>query len=1385
MNVELADIVDLQQWAGRVGSRADLPILLRKLILATTGADYFRAPGGDAVGDPGWDIVLDSPTTSSPWIPAGSSRWEGGVSKNVVKKAQSDFTKRTRAATTSEQEAQTFVFFTPRTWDQDVKNEWIRRRVDQKTAHWADVRVVDGTDLITWLETQPAVHIWLAEKMGHHPTGVEPLDRWWERWSSETSPPLPPALLTAGREEAARQLVTALRGPAAVHVIATQSRAESKAFVSAAMAHEGQVAHESVPALGAPSPEVPAEPEAVAEPEAPAEPDKAAGDAAITTGAEVGALSSIGHPFIETTEAEADNDAGLKLLGGPLFNSAVLVHTAAAWARLAVHPGTLILIPTFESPDTGLATAAGHHVVLPVSLTVRRQQTQGASIEPLPRIASDEGREALKQSGVDTFRADQIARGARMNLTGLRRRFARVPVLQDPRWATGAEAATLVPLLLAGAWDQANQADLARLQALTGSDWRALVRSLQSVVNLEDSPLRVEAGKWQFTDVVDAWQLLAPQLTAVDMGELERLVDAVLGEPDPTLGMEPSERWSAGLHGIAREHSAGLRDGVAHALALLGSVVGDDVMQDGLTGQDHADIAVRKILSSDDPQHWLSLADLLPDLAEGSPTELLSAIERLVEGQATAARALFETEAEKSPFAFSRHVHLLWALEHLTFSKRYASRALLVLARLVEIDPGGSSLNRPLNSLSETLDVFFPKGVADAGFRTETLDLLRDRFPEVAWSVLKSLVPNSTSHFVMARTPPQWRDWPAKSDRPATGSQVADAISDIAGRLVEGMGSDPTRIADVVPLLQDLPGSGAEGFAQSVDESAGGFAPKERGSIAAALAELITNHREFPDAPWVLPGPTLDLLESVAIGLDPGCLAVPATEWFTFWPRPKGLDDDDPTRDQAIEDNRRALVTTTLEAGGLAAVVALAESSEASTEVGRVLAQVDVTHDHDIVGIVDAEGPKGAFARAYVNTRAETDGTAWVVNQLDLAPEVKHARLLVACPVTLELLGIVGSSTDAVRKSYWEQGPIGSIPESVAGEYVRGLLEYDRPWTAIDVIARLRRRIDSIDDATLLSALLMPTQGTTQPMSDWVRDLSHAVGWILNVLFERGVDIGVLACVEFYYVPFTHRSHIPRALYRAMETQPQVFVDMIVAGYRSDTEVEQASAESNSESSEDADVEVTPHEENQLGESGNQNHDDVRSHNEARAPEVDSPDGTVTSGRSATGQTTRPQRDLRRAEIAWTVLKRWPGLPAVDRDGVAVDADLDRWVDDCLSLLQAADRSRIATEVLGEALSSVATDPDGTWPSRPVRDIVERLADDNFDTGLHIGRYNRYALPVHGTPEGGQPASPKAQTYQAWADEVRTRWPRTAALLDEMVRAFERDVRRQERSRDR
>jgi hypothetical protein len=125
------------------------------------------------------------------------------------------------------------------------------------------------------------------------------------------------------------------------------------------------------------------------------------------------------------------------------------------------------------------------------------------------------------------------------------------------------------------------------------------------------------------------------------------------------------------------------------------------------TGQDLADRIVREVLEAANAdqsgQLWSSLSQVLPALAEASPLCFLDAVDAGLDSGGL--RAVFDPEAESTPFASPTHTGLLWALEALAWSPDYLGGAAQALARLGQVDPGGRWANRPDRSLGQ---IFLP-----------------------------------------------------------------------------------------------------------------------------------------------------------------------------------------------------------------------------------------------------------------------------------------------------------------------------------------------------------------------------------------------------------------------------------------------------------------------------------------------------------------------------------------------------------------------------------------------------------------------------------------------------------------------------------------------------
>jgi tetratricopeptide (TPR) repeat protein len=236
---ELITALDLNQWASSLDAQSMLPILIRRLILATASVTELSMRGRDGVGLPGWDGLVEA-TAGDSYVPVGRSAWEMATGNDPRAKAQSDYRSRTQDPLGVVPEKTTFVFVTPRIWPQ--RDDW--RSTRRNDGPWLDIRAYDAYDIETWLERAPSIHIWISEHLGRNPRDISTPDRWWDAWSGKTRPVLPRSFLLAGREAAISRLADALAQTTQVITVAGPSREEALAVICACIVRGDENADE-------------------------------------------------------------------------------------------------------------------------------------------------------------------------------------------------------------------------------------------------------------------------------------------------------------------------------------------------------------------------------------------------------------------------------------------------------------------------------------------------------------------------------------------------------------------------------------------------------------------------------------------------------------------------------------------------------------------------------------------------------------------------------------------------------------------------------------------------------------------------------------------------------------------------------------------------------------------------------------------------------------------------------------------------------------------------------------------------------------------------------------------------------------------------------------
>ena len=189
--------IDLELWAGYSNAKYEFPRLVRRLIHATVDSlNNIDFPAGEGIQRPGWDGIVQT-DRGNEFVPSGVSAWELGTDKDIRRKAEEEFKKRSKKPLGLDPSQTCFVFVTPRKWIK--KNEWREKKL--KLGKWKDIRVYDSANLEEWLETASAADVWAARLLGIRPDGVSDIEEHWANLHSLTEPPLTPEIFLASREE--------------------------------------------------------------------------------------------------------------------------------------------------------------------------------------------------------------------------------------------------------------------------------------------------------------------------------------------------------------------------------------------------------------------------------------------------------------------------------------------------------------------------------------------------------------------------------------------------------------------------------------------------------------------------------------------------------------------------------------------------------------------------------------------------------------------------------------------------------------------------------------------------------------------------------------------------------------------------------------------------------------------------------------------------------------------------------------------------------------------------------------------------------------------------------------------------------------------------------
>jgi hypothetical protein len=560
-----------------------------------------------------------------------------------------------------------------------------------------------------------------------------------------------------------------------------------------------------------------------------------------------------------------------------------------------------------------------------------------------------------------------------------------------------------------------------------------------------------------------------------------------------------------------------------------------------------------------------------------------------------------------------------------------------------------------------------------------------------------------------------------------TPGEFVGGISQVLTRVIEDAGKDPGYWHDLVSHIDTLPPEDRDRLLaafEALDPDSLGNPGRQK--VWRELVDLGATHRQFSDAPWAMPGYAVDRVQTVAAHFAPTSPVDLSVDLFDHRPRLPDIDPlDHPRYDVALPAARREAAQAVLDSEGIAGLLRLGAAAKLPIAVGWAAAEArgDDLAD-DLLPLLGTDGSDGWVAHGYAGGRIEADGIDWTIRQLQRWPDGEYipqqvGLLLAVTRPNQALVTLVDTLHPDVRASFWQRVNTMLVHPDARPVVAHKLIGHRRPWGAIDLLVSMLHAPGGAvaPDVDLVETAL--TSAATGPADDAPRasSLSWEVGELLDYLERTGSNIQTRARLEFLYARLLQHTRPARALDEVLGTDPVLFAEILSYIYFAEGEPR--------------DEEVPP---------------------ERRAI----------------------------AEVGYTVISSWHTPPGVRPDGTADAGHLREWVTEARHLLANSGRSTIGDIVIGEVLAYVPPDGDGLWPAEPVRDLIEELHSEKFETGLHTGKFNSRGVTSRSLADGGAQERQLAAQYRAWADRVSDRWPRTGALLRRMAADYEEWAHRED-----
>jgi hypothetical protein len=1018
--------------------------------------------------------------------------------------------------------------------------------------------------------------------------------------------------------------------------------------------------------------------------------------------------------------------AAALILQEQIATRSVVVTSPEGWRYVEKNAGITVAVAAAPAIAEAPAVRDRLALVVPYASGDMARQFRGVAARlndaemVLERALPDEFEKALQLIGLDENDTRRLSTLCGRSWSVFRRQHAINPAIRRPSWLDSPASDALATVCLVGGWSTGKPADADIVTRISGRPYDELEADLLTLERLDDSPLLHIGTVWKAKSALELLAIFGDRITPAQLDRYFAELEAVLSASDPELELAEEERYAAPIHGKVRPTSGLLLDALCDTLIKLAARGVDIPALAAIDIQGRIDRLVRNLLRDGDRLRWLSLASLLPALAEASPHEFLSAVERGIETPGSGPLAVFAETRSSGIGGRCWHAGMLWALETLAWAPNRLRRVSLILAKLTAVEIGGNWGNNPQSSLVDLYRAWFPQTAATVEQRISAIDVLIEQAPDAAYQLLDSLTgpgPDSATH--IAR--PKWRDDDAGAGYGATGLENHTMMVAAIDRQIDMSRGHAQRIAKLINKYATLDAPRQQRVIELVRQCSN-LDDADKEALRSALRHKLYWHHNYDEKrDDAALGALLDPLESAYADLEPENIVVRhawlfRSGWIELPVRTRGTELD--AEDRQGTQTARAALKEIFAARRWPGVVELASQSDPWT-VGCHLPHLEIPAPELDRWIVEEAGQlqrrelRTTLAAAILCCRPPEQRSAALDRIFDAARSAGRAsdwlaRLLILCPHDLQ----IWSRAETIGESeyFWSHCTSNLwLDEPAEMETaLRNLVAHRRPVSALNAC---HTKFSAYDPELVMEMLERIMRG--EEMDEGHIPQSYVFQHAIDYLEESGaIDEMRLVQLEFAVIRALgyEGEHHAKTLYRVLMSRPEVFVELLCHIYK---------------------------------------------------PRNGPP-----------RETDEQQKGV--AENAWRILDAGSRQPGTNADGSIDVEQAIQFVDRACELAAEQDRLEVCEITLGQFLAHAPEGSEGIWPGEPARTLLERTTREEMHRGFYTGSMNKRGVHSRAAYEGGDQERALAEYYRHHGNALEATHPHVARTLLELANSYDR-----------